>query len=473
MRRVADSSVRKRAKGLPEGPIRIVRGLDVPLEGEPEQVLTDASTVRSVALIGSDHVGLRPLMMVQEGARVKLGQPLLADRGNPEILFTAPGGGIVRAINRGPRRALLSVVIDLDGDEEVTFENFAEDELKSLGRERIVAQLLASGLWTALRTRPFSRLADPQAAPRSIFVTATDSNPLAALPEVTIGWHRDDFLHGLTVVAQLTEGPTFLCQPPDTEKPAGAADSVEVVRFSGPHPSGLVGTHIHHLDPVGTGGTVWHIGYQDVIAIGKLFATGRLWVQRTVALAGPMVERPRLIRARLGASTDDLTQGELRSGSCRIISGSVLSGSSAAGSTAFLGRFHNQISIIGEGAADESRSWLVQRRSKAFSSYRLPLPGVQPRYVMTTAMHGEPAALFPLGGFERVLPLDILTTPLLRSLLIGDNETAQALGCLELDEEDLALCSFVCPSKGEYGALLRACLTAIEKEAWTCATATS
>lgn len=465
MRLAAEGKVRNRAKGLSEGPIRIVEGLDIPLEGEPEQVLTDTPALRSVALIGSDHVGLRPMMMVQEGARVKLGEALFADRGNPNILFTSTGSGIVRAINRGPRRALLSVVVDLDGDGEVTFETFTEDELKDLGCERIQVQLLASGLWTALRTRPFSRLAAPGAAPRSIFVTATDSNPLAALPEVTIARHRDGFLHGLTVVTQLTEGPTFLCLSPGAEKPAGLPDPVKVVRFSGPHPSGLVGTHIHHLDPVGMGGTVWHIGYQDVIAIGKLFTTGRLWVERTVALAGSMVERPRLIGARLGANIGDLTKGELRRGDCRIISGSVLSGRSAAGAMAFLGRFHNQISVIGEGSVDESRDWLVPRRSKAFSSYRLPLPGLQPRQVTTTAMHGEPAALFPLGGFERVMPLDILATPLLRSLLVGDNETAQALGCLELDEEDLALCSFVCPSKGEYGALLRACLTAIEREA--------
>jgi Na+-transporting NADH:ubiquinone oxidoreductase subunit A len=274
--------------------------------------------------------------------------------------------------------------------------------------------------------------------PRSIFITATDSNPLAARPELVIARHRDDFLHGLTVVAGLTEGPTFLCQAPGGEPLAGGPASVETVEFSGPHPSGLVGTHIHFLDPVSAERTVWHLGYQDVIAIGRLFTTGRLWVERTVALAGPGVERPRLISSRLGANIDELTHGELREGHHRVISGSILSGRQAAGPLAFLGRFHNQISVIAEAAPREDCGWLVPRRSKAFSAY--------------------------LGGFERVMPLDILATPLLKALLVEDHEMSQALGCLELDEEDLALCTFVCPSKFDYGALLRTCLTAIEME---------
>jgi Na+-transporting NADH:ubiquinone oxidoreductase subunit A len=461
----AVASIGSRRAGVPVGvPVRIDEGVDIPLEGAPEQVVSDAAEVRSIALVGTDYIGLRPLMKVEEGDRVKLGQPLFADRSNPEILFTSPGSGIVTRINRGPRRALHSVVVDLAGDEEITFDTFGVDQLAGLGRDQIAARLLASGLWTALRSRPFSRVADPRTMPRSIFITATDSNPLAARPELVIARHRDDFLHGLTVVAGLTEGPTFLCQAPGVEAPTGGPGSVETVEFSGPHPSGLVGTHIHFLDPVSAERTVWHLGYQDVIAIGKLFTTGRLWVERTVALAGPGVERPRLISSRLGASIDELTHGELREGHHRVISGSILSGRQATGPLAFLGRFHNQISVIAEAAPRADRGWFVPRRAKAFSTYRLGLPSGQSRYAMTTALHGRPCAVFPLGGFERVMPLDILATPLLKALLVEDHQMSQALGCLELDEEDLALCTFVCPSKFDYGALLRTCLTAIEKE---------
>jgi Na+-transporting NADH:ubiquinone oxidoreductase subunit A len=438
----AVASLGSRRAGAPVGvPVRIDEGVDIPLAGEPEQVVSDAAEVRSVALVGTDYIGLRPLMKVEEGDRVKLGQALFADRSNPEILFTSPGSGIVRRINRGPRRALHSVVVDLAGDEEETFGAFGVDQPAGLGRDRIAARLLASGLWTALRRRPFGRVADPRTMPRSIFITATDSNPLEARPELVIARPRDDFLHGLTVVAGLTEGPTFLCQAPGVETPTGGPASVETVEFSGPHPSGLVGTHIHFLDPVSAERTVW-----------------------TVALAGPGVERPRLISSRLGASIDELTHGELREGHHRVISGSILSGRQAAGPLAFLGRFHNQISVIAEAAPRADRGWFVPRRAKAFSTYRLGLPSGQSRYAMTTALHGQPCAMFPLGGFERVMPLDILATPLLKALLVEDHAMSQALGCLELDEEDLALCTFVCPSKFDYGALLRTCLTAIETQ---------
>ena len=446
-------------------PIRIVEGLDIPIGGAPEQSISEGPEVTSVALLGHDYVGLSPAMRVEEGDRVKLGQALFADRKHPEVLFTSPGSGVVTEINRGARRALLSVVVRLEGDDEESFPSWSEKELTVLRRDQVTETLLASGLWAALRIRPYSRVPAPGTAPHAIFVTAMDTNPLAARPEVVIGENRDAFANGLTVVSHLTDGPVYLCKAPSVELPQGTSDNISVAEFAGPHPGGLVGTHIHFLAPAGARRAVWHLNYQDVIAIGKLFTTGRLWPERIIALAGPVVNRPRLVRTRLGANTDDLTRGELAGVDWRIISGSVLSGRRARKPENYLGRFHNQLSVIAEAPSVVPKRRLGADRA-GFSIYGLsPARGRRkPGNPLTTALHGRPTTMVPLGGFERVMPLDILPTQLLRALLVGDTDMAQALGCLELDEEDLALCTFVCPSKLNYGPLLREALRRIEKE---------
>jgi Na+-transporting NADH:ubiquinone oxidoreductase subunit A len=207
------------------------------------------------------------------------------------------------------------------------------------------------------------------------------------------------------------------------------------------------------------------LGYQDVIAIGKLFTTGRIWTERIVALAGPMVREPRLVRARLGADLEALTRGELADGAVRIVSGSVLSGRAARWPENYLGRFHAQVSVIAEAEAGSDRT-LAEAADRGFSTYSLSVSRTprKHKFSLTTALHGRPKAMVPLGQFEWVMPLDILPTQLLRALLVGDTDMAQALGCLELVEEDLALCSFVCPSKLNYGPLLREALEHIERE---------
>lgn len=446
-------------------PIRIVKGLEIPLKGIPEQVIAEKKSVTSVALLGGDYIGLSPTMRVEEGERVKTGQPLFVDRKHKDVVFTSPGSGVVDRIHRGPRRALLSVTVRLEGEAKEAFASWTEEQLPGLRRDQVVDNLLASGLWTALRTRPYSRVPDPQTIPSSVFVTAIDSNPLAARPDLVIDAFPRDFVNGLTVVSHLTEGPVFLCRSPDAEIPAGDTSKVSVAEFSGPHPAGLVGTHIHFLDPVGAQKTAWHLNYQDVIAIGKLFTTGLLWTERIIAVGGPVVRRPRLIRTRLGASTDELVRDELHDTECRVISGPVLSGRRASGPEAYLGRFHSQISVIAEAQDSQGRGG-HQAQDDRFTTYGPHAYNrpVERKFALSTALHGRPSAIIPLGGFERVMPLDILPTQLLRALSVGDTEMAKALGCLELDEEDLALCSFVCPGKQEYGPLLRAALHHIEKE---------
>jgi Na+-transporting NADH:ubiquinone oxidoreductase subunit A len=444
--------------------MQITEGLDIPIEGVPEQSISDCSDVSSVAVLGGDYVGLSPALQVRQGDRVKLGQPLFADRKHPSIIFASPGSGVVAEVNRGARRALLSVVVRLDGDDEENFLSWSREDLPGLRRDQVTATLLDSGLWTALRARPYGKVADPETTPRSIFVTAIDSNPLAARPEAVIGEKREAFGDGLTVLSHLTDGPVFLCKAPGADLPLGESGKTIASDFSGPHPSGLVGTHIHFLDPVGAKRIAWHLNYQDVMAIGKLFTTGRLWTGRVISLAGPVVRRPRLIRTRLGADLAVLTRDELKDVRHRVISGSVLSGREARKPGHYLGRYHNQVSVIADARPDSRDRWLGDR--DVFSTYGLWAGGERStrKYAFTTAMHGRPAAMAPFGGFEKVMPLDILPTQLLRALLVGDTDMAQALGCLELDEEDLALCGFVCPGKIDYGASLRDALQRIEKE---------
>lgn len=441
--------------------MQIKVGLDLPISGGPAQQIQEGQPVRSVALVGFDYPDLKPTMLAQAGDRVKLGQPLFADKNNSGVVFTSPAAGVVRDIHRGERRLFQSIVVDVDGDDAVEFARYEHGQLGALSDAQVRENLQQSGLWTALRTRPFSKVPAIDATPHSIFVTAVDTHPLAADPAVVIAAEADSFADGLAVLARLAK--VFLCKAPGAALPGEQHATVET--FSGPHPAGLPGTHIHFLDPVGAKKTVWQIGYQDVIAVGKLFTTGRLWTERIVALAGPAVRNPRLVRTRLGASLLDLTAGELAPGEQRVISGSVLGGRTARGAAAWLGRYHVQVSCLPEGRDREFMHYLragVNKHSvtRAFLSAwtgRKLLP-------LTTTTNGSPRAMVPIGNYEAVMPLDILPTQLLRALLVGDTETAQKLGCLELDEEDLALCTYVCAGKYEYGPVLRDVLARIEKE---------
>lgn len=440
----------------------IKRGLDLPILGEPEQRIEAGPAVSRVAIIGDDYVGMKPTMLVAEGDAVLLGQPLMEDKKNPGVLFTSPAAGKVSAIHRGAKRRFESLVIDVEGDRSVDFPGLPAQSVDSLDRDTVVAQLVISGLWTSFRTRPFGQVPAVSASPNSIFVTAIDTNPLAADPSVVLAGRGAEFEIGLKVIAKLTKGKVFVCRGPQGNIPATATSQIQVETFSGPHPAGLVGTHIHYLDPVGPNKTVWYLNYQDVAAIGTLFSTGKLDVRRVVSLAGPVVRNPRLVETRLGASIDQLVAGDLPEAmQCRIISGSVLCGRVQP----YLGRYHLQVSVLQEGNHREFLGWQKPgfdkfSVTKAFASAMLK----GQKFAFTTSTGGSERAMVPLGTYEKVMPLDILPTQLLRSLIVRDTEQAQRLGALELEEEDVALCTFVCPGKYEYGTLLRDNLTTIQRE---------
>ena len=443
--------------------ITIKKGLDVPIAGKPDPVIANVSDVSSVALVGWDTPGLKPSMAVAEGDRVKLGQHLFTDKRNPGVRYTAPGCGTVLAINRGERRVLNSVVIQLDGDDAESWQAFEPDGIGNIDAATIRETLAESGLWTALRGRPFGRIPATNSTPNSIFVTAINTNPLAVDPALVIAEDAEAFLTGIRLLSRLTAGSLYVCTRAGAEIPVPEGEQYKHAEFAGPHPAGLVGTHIHFLDPVNIKKTVWHIGYQDTMAIGRLFLTGRLPTERVIALGGPMVKNPRLLRTRRGASTGDILANELHAGDARVISGSVLSGHRASGMLGWLGAYHNQISVIQEGTPREFLSFMRLGRHRYSSLRAFASTWIHKGdYDMTSSQNGSPRAMVSTGSFERIMPLDILPTVLLKALLVRDTESAQQLGCLELDEEDLALCSFVCNGKYNYGPHLRKALDEIE-----------
>lgn len=440
---------------------KIRKGLDLPIAGVPSTGVEPGPGVRSVALVGDDSPGLRPSMAVEVGDRVALGQLLYTDRRNPGVRYTSPGSGTVVAIHRREKRRFESIVIGLGGSDEITFEQHA----RAASREVVRDLLVESGLWTALRQRPFGRVPSPAAVPHSIFVTALDTRPLAPDPLQFIERHGDAFVRGVEALARLTDGPVHVCCRAGAALPVEASERVRIHSFAGPHPAGLPGTHIHFVDPVSAERAVWYVESQEVVAFGHLLATGRLLTERLVSIAGPAVDRPGLVTTRPGASVPDLLIGRAVHEPARLIAGSVLDGRTAEGTRAFLGHYHRQVSVIPEVRHRPLLGWMhlgADRFSVArvFASAWLP----SRRHAFTTAASGEPGPILPIGSYERVMPLDLLPTPLLRAVTIGDTDRARELGALELEEEDLALCAFVDPGKHDFGSMLRKVLQQIQRE---------
>lgn len=459
----------------------IRKGLDLPITGAPNQQVEDGPTVSHVAVLGADFHGMKPRLIVREGDTVRRGEKLFEDRKNDGVFFTAPGGGVVKTIERGAKRAFVAMVIELSGEERsgaadaddageslhVPFEHHTSTDALSYEPSALRDLLIESGAWTGLRTRPFSKVPAVDSKPAAVFVTAMNTAPLAPDLDVVHAERREDFQRGLAALVRLVEGaPVHLCTAPGSSIDAGGVSGVQSQTFAGPHPAGNVGVHIHHVRPASRAQVVWHIGLQELCDWGHLLRTGRLAANRVVSLAGPAASNPRLIRTRPGAVIEPLVQGEYDGNhETRVIAGSVLTGRKADGGSGFIGRYHDQITLIREGREREFLGWMgpgFGRFSvvRAFAQMFLPAK----KHDFTTTTHGSHRAMVPIGSYEKVLPMDILPTFLLRALHSGDLEEAEKLGALELDEEDLALCTFVCPGKTNWGPLLRTRLTEIEKE---------
>ncbi|MDO5580633.1 MAG: Na(+)-translocating NADH-quinone reductase subunit A [Planctomycetia bacterium] len=451
--------------------ITLSKGLDLLLAGAPEQKIDPViKQVKHVAVTGPDYVGMKPSILVEVGDQVLAGQALFEDKKNPGVVFTAPGAGTVKEIHRGDKRSFRSIRLELndgvDAFKSIAFDACDPSELENLCPNMVREQLIRSGLWTTLRTRPFSRIPKVDSVPSSLFVNAMDTNPHAPNPEIVISEREDDFVNGLKVLSRICGKKIWLCKSSKSKIPGADAAKTEVAVFDGPHPAGLAGTHIHYLDPVGSGKTVWTIGYQDVIAIGELFVRGSYPVERIIALSGPMVERPRLIRTHVGACLFELTKNELKSGNCRIISGSVLCGRKVEeNGLCCLGPYVNQVSVIGDGDPRELFGWALPAFRK-FSIARTVASWYLPKwpFKMNTAVHGGKRAIFPNTMLEDVMPIDILPVQLFRAIENGDIDNSEKLGILELDEEDVALCTLIDLGKNDYTESLRTMLNTIMKE---------
>ncbi|MBT3982079.1 MAG: Na(+)-translocating NADH-quinone reductase subunit A [Bacteriovoracaceae bacterium] len=445
--------------------IRIKKGIDLPLSGAPEQKISGEFKPTRVAVTAIDYVGMKPKMNVSVGDSVVAGQCLFVDKKYPSIQFTATTSGKVVEINRGAKRLLHSVVIETSGNEQVSYQNYKSSDLQNLNRENVVALLLESGLWPALRTRPFSKSPDPESTPAAIFVNAMDTHPLCADPALIIGENAPHFEMGLKVLTKLTQGKLYLCKKHGTTLPGEDLVSLNVQSFEGPHPAGLSGTHMHFIDPVSINRTHWSIGYQDVLRVGELFATGVQSFAGYISLAGPKVNTPTILKTKLGACLCQLVKDRISTDNTRVISGSVLDGRTKSDGLCYLGRFHNQVTVVEEGNKREFLGWHAPGFEK-FSVKNVFISRLfsGKKFNFNTNTNGSPRSVVPVGSYEKVMPLEILATPLIKSLLTGNTDFAQSLGCLELDEEDLALLTYVCPSKIDFGPVLRDSLEKIEKE---------
>ncbi|CRK85696.1 Na(+)-translocating NADH-quinone reductase subunit A [Candidatus Providencia siddallii] len=446
--------------------IKIKKGLNLPIAGEPiQKIEKKRQKIHHVALLGEEYIGMYPIMLVKVGDNVIKGQTIFEDKKNPGVLFTSPACGIIIAINRSENKILQSVVIKINGNKEKLFSSYKRDNLKTLTKNQVIENLINSGMWTSFRTRPFSRSPQISSSPIAIFVTAIDTNPLSANPAIIIYENEQSFNDGLIVLTHLTSGKIHVCYGIDKISKITNNDQIIYTQFIGPHPAGLVGTHIHLIKPVNIKKNVWTINYQDVIAIGKLFITGFLYTNKIISFAGPQVKKPRLLRTCIGANLYEITKGELKKGENRIISGSVLCGVACDDTHHYLGRFHNQISVLAEDREKKIFGW-IKSGTNEFSITRTTIGHFlkKKRFNFTTAINGSNRPIIPIGNYEHVMPLDIMITNLLRELIVMDTEASQNLGCLELDEEDLGLCTYVCLSKHEYGSILRKVLTKIELE---------
>ena len=455
----------------------ISKGLDLPLKGLPSTVVDQGAQVDHVALLGPDYHGMCPTMKVEPGTQVSLGDELFEDKKNPGVVFCAPASGEVKKVHRGDKRAFLSCVIavdhsrDKEDQKKSFFDPWTLEGIAKASCDQLKERMVQAGLWSALRTRPFSKTPLLSSKPRGVFVSTLDTRPLAMDPQVVICQHQEAFVAGLSVLAGVAECDVYLNIGLNQRIPGQELSFVKVTTWEGKHPAGLVGTHMHMLLPVDLEHVNWHIGYQDVMALGYLFLEGRYWVYRYVALTGPCAHSPRILKTRLGACLTELLDGgkevSLQMDQVRVISGSVLGGRWAQKPVDYLSRWSHQVCLLEEGVRRDfflTKGWLSPGFHK-FSILGTYLGKFIPGYLfaMNTSTQGSKRAMVPIGMYEKVMPLDILPTYLLRALIAQDTERAQELGALELDEEDLALCTFVCPGKYEYGPVLRHNLEDIEK----------
>ena len=444
----------------------IKKGRNIPLKGAASKEIINLPVSQRIAIQPQDFRGLKLRPIVKVNDPVRVGTPILMDKNNPDVRVLSPASGRVVVINRGEKRVLLEIVIELDGKQEAEgFSSYSQDQLKNISREDAIKSLLQGGMWPVIRQRPFSRVANPHDKPKSIFIHAMNTEPLA--PDVDFILSQEDereFQAGLEVIKKLTKGQVYLCAAAGSKsKSITGAQGVEVHYFAGQHPAGNVSTHIHYLNPINKGDIVWYVEAQDLLKIGALFLKGNYPSVRTVIVTGEGAKNRLYVKTIMGSPVSALLQGsDLQAKRC--ISGSVLTGKNI-GANGFLRFYDSQFTIIPEGGERQFLGWLTLGFGQ-FTLSRTCVSAFLPcrEYSLDTDKNGSDRAIVMNQIYDSLVPLDILTYFLVKAALAGDIEEMEKLGILECDEEDFALCTFACPSKVDVGGIIRQGLDLIEKE---------
>ena len=444
--------------------IKLRKGLDIHLKGAAAQELVSVKEPGFYSLVPDDYTGITPKVVVKEQEYVMAGGPLFIDKNHPELKFVSPVSGVVTSVERGARRKVLNIVVEAAAEQD--YEEFGKKDVNALNGESVKAALLEAGMFAFIRQRRYDVIADPTMYPKAIFVSAFDSNPLAPDFEFALKGEEANFQTGLDALSKMAK--TYLSISAKQKAAAlTQAKNVTITAFDGPNPAGNVGVQINHISPVVKGETVWTIGAEAVIFIGRLFNTGRVDMTRKVAVTGSEVLKPAYCKLKVGALLTNVFSGNVTTGrDLRYISGNVLTGKKV-NPNGFLGAFDSQLTVIPEGDdIHEMLGWIMPRFNQ-FSvnhSYFSWLLGNNKEYVLDARIKGGERHMIMSNEYDKVFPMDIFPEYLVKAIIAGDIDRMEALGIYEVAPEDFALCEFVCSSKVEVQRIVRAGLDMLRAE---------
>jgi Na+-transporting NADH:ubiquinone oxidoreductase subunit A len=459
--------------------IKISKGLDIPIQGHPEGVikpllqagLSYQTIPAQIALDLKKFDDRKLRLLVKAGDAVIIGQPLAEDKETPGRMFVSPAAGTVKEVRRGLKRSLQDIVIDVSNKE--TFQEFTPLNPVNTSKEELIQRLLESGCFASIRTRPFNLLANPQTAPRSLFVKAIESAPFTPSAEMQIAGYENEFAIGLKALAKIVDGPIHLVYRNNTTcKAFSEAIGVQKHTAEGPHPVANPSLHIQKIDPIrSVDDVVWTVTAYDVMAIGYLLTRGKCLVEKTISIAGPGVlpDRTGYFKVRLGSPISALISGRIPRKSLRLISGDPLMGKKVT-TDDFLGYDDTVFTVIPENTEREFLHFMGLGHDKySFSKAYLSghLNNKKREYPFTTNQHGEHRPFIDSTLYDQVMPLDVPTMLLVKAVMAEDFDLAETLGLLEVDSEDFALPTFVCPSKMEMTDIVKTGLKQYAKEVLT------
>lgn len=443
--------------------IRIKKGLTIKLVGDAKQTTTSVAQSKVYAVQPADFHGITPKILAKEGTKVKAGEALFYSKSDERILFPSPVSGTVTEIDRGARRRVLAIKIEADAKQ--SHKNFGKQKVADLDEAGIKNHLLAAGCWPFLKQRPYDIVANPNAAPKAIFISAYASAPLAADYSYTLQGKEEELQTAITAISKLTKGKVHVSAGANQQTPFDSINGIELHKVSGPHPSGNVGTQIAKIDPINKGEVVWVITPQDLVVIGELFLTGKLNLTKTIAVTGSKITEPQYVTAIAGATVADVVASNIDEDNARIISGNVLSGTQVD-ADGFLGYYDNQITAIPEGDDYDFFGWNRPIFDKISTSRALTFSWLLPKkkFDLNTNTNGEHRAFVVTGSYEEVFPLDIYPLQLLKAFMVKDLDEMEALGGYEVAPEDFALTEFICVSKQPHQQIIREGLDLMKEE---------